>query len=101
MKAPGIMFGKFAFSVFLSFSVAAGVEVSAQVQITSSQKMVSLREVIDNALLQNRQLQIERINPEIQKLTLRASYGLYDPRFQTRAHTESSVDTGGFDPANF
>ena len=69
--------------------------------VSSSQKMISMRDVIDNALLQNRQLQIERINPEILRMTLRASYGFYDPLFQTRAHTESAVDTGGFDPANF
>ena len=63
--------------------------------------VISLRDAIDNALLQNRQLQIERINPDIQRLTLKASYGFYDPLFQTQVNNEEAADTGGFDPANF
>lgn len=95
------MFARFSTFVLLGQFLLGSFVFGAEVQIASNQKMVSLRDVIDNALLQNRQLQIERINPEIQKMTLRASWGYYDPRLQTRAHTESSADTGGFDPANF
>jgi outer membrane protein len=99
MKSPRTIFANCVLAVFLcSFPCAL---FAADTQVASSQKMISLREVVDNALLQNRQLQVERINPEIQRMTLRASYGFYDPLFQTRAHTESAVDTGGFDPANF
>jgi outer membrane protein TolC len=77
------------------------VHCDTPAQIAAPKTVLSLREAIDNALLQNRQLQIERINPSIQRLTLRASYGVYDPLFQSRAHTERATDTGGFDPANF
>ena len=112
MNFPGINSGRAALATWLRVGLAtlavvvcpfltASQLLAAQAQGASNQKMISMREVIDGALLQNRQLQIERINPEIQRMTLRASYGYYDPRFQTRAHTESAVDTGGFDPANF
>ena len=59
------------------------------------------REALETALLNNRQLQIERINPDIARLTLRASYGIYDPVFNSGVRQEESNDTGGFDPANF
>lgn len=62
---------------------------------------LALRDAVESALLQNRQLQIERINPEIARQALRASYGVYDPLFQSRVHSETSNDPGGFDPANF
>jgi outer membrane protein TolC len=67
---------------------------------TLAQTPLSLRDAVETALVNNRQLQIERINPEIARLTLRASYGLYDPLFETRVASESSADTGGFDPAD-
>ena len=64
-------------------------------------RQISLRECIETALLRNRALQIERINPEIASLTVSASYGYYDPIFAWRTQRESSTDTGGFDPADF
>ena len=79
----------------------AASTLDSRAQLDESLLVVSMREAIDNALLQNRQLQIERINPEIQRSLLRAAYGYYDPLFQTRVHTETAKDTGGFDPANF
>jgi outer membrane protein TolC len=60
-----------------------------------------LKEVLNAALSQNRQLQIERINPELARFTLQASRGFYDPIFQTITQSESTSDTGGFDPADF
>ena len=61
---------------------------------------ITLREALDNALLQNRQLQIERINQSVATFTLREAYGAYDPLLTTRAHIEEATDPGGFDPAN-
>jgi outer membrane protein TolC len=101
MKLPAIISLKFGRAALLGLFLAATPFSAAPAEVASSGNMISLREVLDNALLQNRQLQIERINPEIMRMTLRAARGFYDPLFQTRVHTESAVDTGGFDPANF
>jgi outer membrane protein TolC len=64
-------------------------------------RSISLREAFDEALLQNRLLQIERVDQRVAELALNASYGYYDPILTSRAHQESATDTGGFDPANF
>jgi outer membrane protein TolC len=62
---------------------------------------MTLRECIETALLNNRAVQIERINPRIARLYLSSSYGYYDPVFTAQAQSESSVDTGGFDPTDY
>ena len=80
-------------------SALGGAESKAQAVL--AEQFITLPEAIDKALVNNRQLQIERINPEIARLTLRAAYGFYDPTFTTQARRESASDTGGFDPANF
>ncbi len=67
----------------------------------SREGVLSLREAVDRSLRNNRQLQIERINPEVARFTLQSSYGYYDPLLQSRVHSETATDTGGFDPANF
>lgn len=84
---------------FVALCIAGMVQAGAQ--SADPRVVISLREAMDSALFQNRQLQIERINPELDRLTLRSSYGFYDPLFQTRVTTEQATDTGGFDPANF
>lgn len=61
----------------------------------------TLHEITELALKSNRQLQIERINPNIARFTLTASRGIYDPIFTSLAQSESTSDTGGFDPADF
>jgi len=68
---------------------------------TNKVAVLTLNDVTERALRSNRQLQIERVNPEIARLTLQASRGIYDPIFTSLAQTESTSDTGGFDPANF
>ena len=73
---------------------------SAHAQNLGTGGPISLREALDNALLQNRQLQIERINQSVAAFTLREAYGAYDPLLTTRAHVEEATDPGGFDPAN-
>lgn len=64
-------------------------------------RKLTLSEAIVTALENNRDLQIERINPEIARATLGASYGIYDPVFLGDVRRENDKDTGGFDPANF
>jgi len=68
---------------------------------TNKIAVYALHEVIEMALKSNRQLQIEKINPQIARFTLSASRGIYDPIFQSLAQSESTADTGGFDPADF
>ena len=62
---------------------------------------VSLRECIKTALLNNRALQIERINPKIAQSTLASSFGYYDPLITSQLDQENATDTGGFDPIDF
>jgi outer membrane protein TolC len=60
-----------------------------------------LRECIEKALIANRALQIERINPEIARTAVSGTYGYYDPVFTAQVQKEHNEDTGGFDPADF
>ena len=62
---------------------------------------VSLSDCIQAALLNNRELQIERLNPPIARAWLSAAYGYYDPLFLADTRVESAADSGGFDPADF
>jgi len=64
-------------------------------------RSVSLGDCIQAALLNNRELQIERLNPPIARSFLSAAYGYYDPLFLADTRVESAADSGGFDPADF
>ena len=68
---------------------------------TNEVRPVKLQDCIATALLNNRDLQIERLNPAIALAFLSESYGWYDPVFLGDVRRESDKDTGGFDPANF
>lgn len=61
-------------------------------------RQLSLQEATEQALLNNRSLQIERINPEIAHSTLRASQGLYDPVFLTDVRWENATSPEDLDP---
>ena len=64
-------------------------------------RRLTLDECVCTALLQNRALQIESLNPSIARSALSASYGYYDPVLTLDTRTEESADNGGFDPADF
>ena len=64
-------------------------------------RSITLRECLVLALENNRDLQIERINPEVARATLESSQGLYDPVLLSEVRRESSSDTGGLDPTDF
>ena len=66
---------------------------------TTVQKL-TLRDATQAALLHNRVLQIERINPEIARMDLKAAYGYYDPLLLAQGRRENVSDSGAFDPAN-
>ncbi|HYG35956.1 MAG TPA: TolC family protein, partial [Clostridia bacterium] len=68
---------------------------------TAKVSPLSLRDCIEAALVRNRILQIERLNPEIARLALSGAYGYYDPVITTQVQRERDTDTGGFDPADF
>jgi outer membrane protein TolC len=61
---------------------------------------ISLREAFDNALLQNRTLQIERITQDVAQERLSLAQAYYDPLFTTRYSREEASDQGSFDPLN-
>lgn len=87
-------------AALLALLCAAGsAEVRADTNVV--QKVVALEECIRTALIQNRALQIERLNPEIARANLGVSYGYYDPVFTVDARKENTSDSGGFDPADF
>ena len=87
---------KFVRAIALAFPCMAAAQ-----NLPPGYPAITLEEAVETALVNNRQLQIERINPELARLTLKASYGYYDPFFTTQVQQESASDTGGFDPANF
>jgi outer membrane protein len=89
-------------SLSVPFAVIAVMSlVSADAQTNESRThFLTLREAINAALVNNRALQIERINPEIARMTLRASYGYYDPILLSQARQENITELGAFDPAN-
>jgi outer membrane protein TolC len=73
--------------------------IHAQIR-TVPHRFLTLRTAVNATLLNNRLLQIERINPEIARMTLRASWGYYDPLFTSQAREENITELGAFDPAN-
>jgi outer membrane protein len=81
----------------LSFSQSACAQPSPPPPLPRS---ISLQHALNQALLNNRTLQIERINPEIARLTLGAAKGYYDPIFSTQARHDDFTDSGGIDPFN-
>lgn len=81
--------------------VLATHSIPGQVAPGASDATYSLHKCVEMALLNNRALQIERINPRIAQATLSASFGYYDPLLFSQVDRENSTDTGGFDPADF
>lgn len=81
----------------LVLTVACGPARAA----TNIVQPLTLNDCVATALLNNRALQIERINPAVARGFLSSSYGWYDPIFLGDVRREDDKDTGGFDPANF
>jgi outer membrane protein TolC len=78
---------------------AAALQVSGT-PTNSSPHFITLREAVRAALLNNRMLQIERINPEIARMTLKASWGYYDPLVTSRVRKQNQTEVQAFDPDN-
>lgn len=62
-------------------------------------RSLSLDECIKLALEHNLRIQISRLDPNISRFTLAASYGIYDPYFSARYDKRSGTAEGRFDPA--
>jgi outer membrane protein TolC len=89
------------FIPFIALGVALGLPVAAFGQdAVPPGPGLRLRDALQTALLHNRNLQIERINPEVARMTLRGSWGWYDPLFTTQVRRENVTDSGAFDPTN-
>lgn len=80
---------------------AADDRVRSEPAPAGEARAIRLEECVHTALLQNRALQIERLNPAIARSWLNASYSYYDPVLMVDARTEEATDTGGFDPSDF
>ncbi|MBL9138641.1 MAG: TolC family protein [Verrucomicrobiales bacterium] len=63
--------------------------------------VVSLVDCLETALRQNRELQIERLNPSLAREAMITAGAAYDPQFAVESRWESLADTGGLDPADF
>ena len=64
-------------------------------------KSLTLQECVKAALEHNLDIQIERYRPELAKIALDGSYGVFDPSFRTGVQQNFSSTEGGFNVANF
>lgn len=62
---------------------------------------VTLEECIELALRRNRDLQIERLNPQIARAQVSSALGFYDPILLTDFRYQDASDAGGLDPIDF
>ena len=85
--------------------LAAILALSAPAQETNLPvRELSLAQCIALAVTNNRDLQIERINPQISRASLDATLGVYDPVFSaTVTHSDTATPSlypgGQFNPA--
>src|SRR6266567_218498 len=86
------MSGKIGFTVFL-----VALELGAQ-SADRTPRLLSLSECIQQALLHNYDVQIERLAPEIARYNLEGSYGAYEPFFNANAGEQFLNQPGTFDP---
>lgn len=85
---------------FLGIGPAAGTDRRAGASRTAEARL-TLEECWRTALERNRELQIERVNPVLARLTLDLAGGAYDPLLVVDNRWESLADSGGLDPADF
>lgn len=67
----------------------------------SPPRELSRIECLELALRQNRELQIERIQPRLADLAVQTALAAYDPILMADNRWEKLADTGGYDPADF
>jgi len=80
-------------------ALALSSSATAQAPAPLDQSL-SLNDAVRSALLHNRMLQIERINPDVAGFTLKSAWGYYDPLLVSQYRQDNVSDSGAFDPAN-
>lgn len=80
--------------------VALTALVAPRTAIAETSRALSLEDCIQIALEHNLDIQIQRVNPRIARLTLSGSYGAYDPTLNLAASHGSSTTPGGVDQQN-
>jgi outer membrane protein len=81
----------------LCFLFVAALTAGAQTATpTNNLRPISLEECVRLALVHNRELQIQRYNPELARLTLSGSYGVYDPVLVSGYRHTHDTDSGGY-----
>ncbi|MCC7377037.1 MAG: TolC family protein [Verrucomicrobiales bacterium] len=93
-------------TAWIAFGAISGVAAAADVDFRPTKTnappaVVRLMDCLETALRQNRELQIERLNPKLAREALTAAGAAYDPQFTVESRWESLSDTGGLDPADF
>jgi len=63
-------------------------------------RSISVDDCVQAALANNRDVQIERLNPRIARNLLDSARGFYDPLFLADIRPTSIADTGGLDPTD-
>ena len=78
------------------FGIVAALALAARADSPQS-RALSLEDCIQIALEHNLDIQIQRINPEVARFTLAASYGSYDPIFGLSGDHSYNLSPGGLD----
>lgn len=94
MPHSGSRMKTIALVVVMAAAGLAGAETAAP-----RKRAMSLTDCVQEALLRNLDVQIERYNPQISRLGLRGSYAGYDPSFTISGTHDYRLSGGGTDPA--
>lgn len=78
-------------------AVVVAALVPAQGEAARKRSM-SLTDCVQEALIHNLDVQIERINPQLSREDLRGAYAGYDPIFRISGEHRYQLSGGGFDP---
>lgn len=81
--------------ILVIFSMVGTVMAQAE---APQVRAMSLVDCVQAALEHNLDLQIERYNPQLSKLTLQGSYGRWDPTLDISGRHRYSLSSGGVDP---
>lgn len=88
-------------ALLLLIGLAARAGAAEPDEARPAPRPMTLRDCLVLALQNNRDLQIERINPVVARSLIAAAEGVYDPVLLADLRRESAADTGGFDPTDF
>jgi outer membrane protein TolC len=79
-------------------SLGAGAVVAVAQTNAPAGRKLSLEDCIEIALRHNLDIEINRLNPELARFTLSATYGAYDPNVSISGEHDYSVSPGSVDP---